>query len=106
MKPLPVYIVYFSAAALTDGSIVNYDDLYKRDAKVIAALLDKRRQGAGARQPAKKVATQVSRSNEKGGSVGAALLFATSVGSSGKLVGVDHAAAGEPAHHLPLVWRG
>ena len=38
VKPLPVYIVYFSVAALTDGSIVNYDDMYKRDGKVIAAL--------------------------------------------------------------------
>ena len=25
---------------MTDGSIVNYNDLYKRDGKVIAALLD------------------------------------------------------------------
>ena len=41
VKPLPVYIVYFSAAALTDGSIVDYQDLYKRDTKVIAALLDR-----------------------------------------------------------------
>ena len=40
VKPLPVYIVYFSAAALNDGTIVNYKDLYKRDAKVIAALLE------------------------------------------------------------------
>jgi murein L,D-transpeptidase YcbB/YkuD len=40
VKPLPVYIVYFSAAANTDGSIVNYDDMYKRDGKVIEALLD------------------------------------------------------------------
>ena len=38
VKPLPVYIVYFSAAALNDGTIVKYDDLYGRDAKVIAAL--------------------------------------------------------------------
>ena len=41
MKPVPVYIVYFSAAALTDGTIVDYHDLYKRDTKVIAALLDR-----------------------------------------------------------------
>lgn len=41
VKPLPVYIVYFSAAALNDGTIVNYTDLYKRDDKVIAALLDR-----------------------------------------------------------------
>ena len=40
MKPLPVYIVYFSAAALNDGTIVHYADLYSRDAKVIAALND------------------------------------------------------------------
>jgi L,D-transpeptidase YcbB len=37
-KPLPVYIVYFSSAAATDGRIVNYDDVYKRDAGVLAAL--------------------------------------------------------------------
>jgi murein L,D-transpeptidase YcbB/YkuD len=41
VKPLPVYIVYFSAAALTDGSIVKYTDLYKRDAPVMAALNDR-----------------------------------------------------------------
>ena len=40
MKPVPVYIVYFSAAALIDGKIVDYNDLYKRDAKAIAALID------------------------------------------------------------------
>ena len=40
VKPVPVHIVYFSAAALLDGSIVNYSDLYKRDDQVIAALLD------------------------------------------------------------------
>lgn len=40
VKPLPVYIVYFSAAALNDGTIVPYADLYSRDAKVIAALND------------------------------------------------------------------
>ncbi|MFC7536000.1 L,D-transpeptidase family protein [Sphingomonas sp. GCM10030256] len=41
VKPVPVYIVYFSAAALTDGKIVTYQDLYKRDAPVIAALNDR-----------------------------------------------------------------
>ena len=40
VKPLPVYIVYFSAAARNDGSIQQYADLYSRDAKVIAALND------------------------------------------------------------------
>ena len=39
-KPLPVYIVYMSSAALVDGKIVDYTDVYKRDGKVIAALLD------------------------------------------------------------------
>jgi murein L,D-transpeptidase YcbB/YkuD len=38
VKPLPVYIVYFSAAALNDGRIVDYSDLYGRDAKAMAAL--------------------------------------------------------------------
>ena len=60
VKPLPVYIVYFSSAALTDGTIVNYDDVYKRDTKVIAALLD--RDGKAAPTPvaaaAKKVAAR------------------------------------------------
>ena len=40
VKPLPVYIVYFSTAALTDGSLVQYNDLYKRDGRVMAALND------------------------------------------------------------------
>jgi L,D-transpeptidase YcbB len=38
VKPLPVYIVYFSSAALLDGRIVDYKDLYGRDAKATAAL--------------------------------------------------------------------
>ena len=38
VKPLPVYIVYFSSAALNDGRIVDYKDLYHRDAKDLAAL--------------------------------------------------------------------
>ena len=37
-KPLPVYIVYMSSAALQDGSIKNYADIYKKDGKVLAAL--------------------------------------------------------------------
>ena len=41
IKPVPVYIVYFSLAALTDGNIVKYADLYKRDAPVLAALNDR-----------------------------------------------------------------
>ena len=38
VKPLPVYIVYFSTAALLDGRIVDYKDLYNRDAKAMTAL--------------------------------------------------------------------
>jgi murein L,D-transpeptidase YcbB/YkuD len=38
VKPLPVYIVYFSAAALNDGRIVDYNDMYGRDGKVLASL--------------------------------------------------------------------
>jgi murein L,D-transpeptidase YcbB/YkuD len=41
VKPVPVYIVYFSLAALTDGNIVKYADLYNRDAPVLAALNDR-----------------------------------------------------------------
>jgi murein L,D-transpeptidase YcbB/YkuD len=38
VKPLPVYIVYFSSAALNDGKIVDYQDLYGRDGKALTAL--------------------------------------------------------------------
>jgi len=38
VKPLPVYIVYFSSAALLDGQIVDYKDLYGRDSKAMAAM--------------------------------------------------------------------
>jgi len=51
---LPVYIVYMSSAATVDGKIIDYSDVYKRDAKAIAALQD-------GRKPAKapeKVATR------------------------------------------------
>jgi murein L,D-transpeptidase YcbB/YkuD len=41
VKPVPVYIVYFSAAALLDGKIVDYKDLYGRDGKAMAALMTK-----------------------------------------------------------------
>jgi murein L,D-transpeptidase YcbB/YkuD len=41
VKPVPVYIVYFSAAALNDGRIVDYKDLYGRDSKAMAALMMK-----------------------------------------------------------------
>ena len=50
VKPLPVYIVYFSSAALNDGTIIDYEDLYKRDGKVIAALLNKDGNNAEARK--------------------------------------------------------
>jgi murein L,D-transpeptidase YcbB/YkuD len=42
-KPLPVYIVYMSSAAHVDGRIIDYPDVYDRDDKVIAALLDGRK---------------------------------------------------------------
>jgi murein L,D-transpeptidase YcbB/YkuD len=57
VKPLPVYIVYFSAAANVDGSIVNYSDMYKRDGKVIEALLDSKGEMPG-QKPGEKVAAQ------------------------------------------------
>ena len=38
VKPIPVYIVYFSSAALNDGKIVDYNDLYGRDGKAMTAL--------------------------------------------------------------------
>ena len=38
VKPIPVYIVYFSSAAATDGRLINYEDVYRRDAKILAAL--------------------------------------------------------------------
>jgi murein L,D-transpeptidase YcbB/YkuD len=53
VKPVPVYIVYFSTAALTDGQLVQYNDLYKRDGRVLAALNDT---GAPAK-PATKTAS-------------------------------------------------
>ena len=39
-NPVPVYIVYMSSAALQDGSIKDYADIYKKDDKVLAALND------------------------------------------------------------------
>ncbi len=56
VKPLPVYIVYFSSAALVDGKIVDYDDVYKRDTKVIAAMLT--RDGKAATTSVPKVANK------------------------------------------------
>jgi L,D-transpeptidase YcbB len=57
VKPLPVYIVYFSSAALNDGKIVDYKDLYGRDAKATQALLMK--DGGASLAPKPKPAGQV-----------------------------------------------
>ena len=63
-EPLPVYIVYMSSAATVDGKIIDYPDIYKRDASVIAALTDAPKPGASTRdaakpaKPADKVATR------------------------------------------------
>jgi murein L,D-transpeptidase YcbB/YkuD len=43
--PVPVYIVYFTVAATSDGPPMSYADMYGRDSKVLAALSDR---GAGA----------------------------------------------------------
>ncbi|MEO7564152.1 MAG: L,D-transpeptidase family protein, partial [Sphingomicrobium sp.] len=50
VKSLPVYIVYFSSAGLTDGRIVDYKDVYGRDSRAIAAL-NAKDGGAGAPKP-------------------------------------------------------
>jgi L,D-transpeptidase YcbB len=58
-KPLPVYIVYMSSAALQDGSIKDYADIYKKDGKVIAALNNApTAPTTPATKPADKVATR------------------------------------------------
>jgi murein L,D-transpeptidase YcbB/YkuD len=57
VKPVPVYIVYFSTAALTDGSLTQYNDLYKRDGRVLAALTD-RDGGLKTAAPATKTAAK------------------------------------------------
>jgi murein L,D-transpeptidase YcbB/YkuD len=56
VKPVPVYIVYFSAAALNDGRIVDYQDLYGRDGKAMAALQMKDGGASMAPKPKPKVA--------------------------------------------------
>ena len=56
VKPLPVYIVYFSDAALLDGRIVDYKDLYGRDPAAMAALKMKDG-GASLAKPVEQVAT-------------------------------------------------
>jgi murein L,D-transpeptidase YcbB/YkuD len=55
-RPIPVYIVYMSSAALQGGEIKNYDDIYKRDGKVLAALNDL--PAAAPAKPADKVAAR------------------------------------------------
>jgi murein L,D-transpeptidase YcbB/YkuD len=59
VKPLPVYIVYFSSAALNDGRIVQYNDLYNRDAKAMQALGMKDGGASLAPKPKPKPADQV-----------------------------------------------
>ena len=59
VKPLPVYIVYFSSAALLDGKIVDYNDLYGRDTKAMTALLSKDGGASLAPKPKPKPADQV-----------------------------------------------
>ena len=44
---MPVYIVYFTVAATSDGPPMSYADMYGRDGKVLAALTDRGRNGAG-----------------------------------------------------------
>ncbi|HEX8571246.1 MAG TPA: L,D-transpeptidase family protein [Allosphingosinicella sp.] len=39
--PVPVYIVYFTVAATSDGPPMTYADMYGRDGKVLAALTDR-----------------------------------------------------------------
>jgi murein L,D-transpeptidase YcbB/YkuD len=39
-EPVPVYIVYFTVAATSDGPPMSYADMYGRDGKVLAALAD------------------------------------------------------------------
>jgi L,D-transpeptidase YcbB len=56
VKPVPVYIVYFSTAALTDGKLVQYKDLYGRDGRVLSALNDRTGVDKLAPKPAKTAA--------------------------------------------------
>ena len=39
--PVPVYIVYFTVAATSDGPPMSYADMYGRDGKVLAGLTDR-----------------------------------------------------------------
>src|SRR5690242_18540160 len=55
VKPVPVYIVYFSEAALVDGRLVDYKDMYGRDPAAMAALKMKDG-GASLAKPVEQVA--------------------------------------------------
>jgi murein L,D-transpeptidase YcbB/YkuD len=57
-KPLPVYIVYMSSAALQDGTIKDYADIYRKDGKVLAALNDVPKQATPGDKPKDKVASR------------------------------------------------
>jgi murein L,D-transpeptidase YcbB/YkuD len=65
VKPVPVYIVYFSEAALNDGRIVDYKDLYGRDSLAMAALQMK--DGGASIAPKPKPADQVAGATAKPG---------------------------------------
>jgi murein L,D-transpeptidase YcbB/YkuD len=65
VKPVPVYIVYFSSAALLDGKIVDYNDLYGRDAKVMAALQMKDGGLSLGKKPAEQLAGQPAKAKAK-----------------------------------------
>jgi murein L,D-transpeptidase YcbB/YkuD len=58
VKPLPVYIVYFSQAALVDGKIVDYKDMYGRDSKAVAALNMKDGGQSFGAKPKEQIATK------------------------------------------------
>ena len=63
VKPIPVYIVYFSAAALLSGKIVDYNDLYGRDGTALAALQMKDGGVSLAKKDKSKKATEMVASN-------------------------------------------
>ncbi len=72
VRPLPVYIVYFTAAATLDGTIVNYDDVYKRDGTVIAALLDRPRARPKSTAPEASLATSAATATDTASSAASA----------------------------------
>lgn len=57
---VPVYIVYMSSAAHVDGRVIDYADVYKRDGKAVAALLDGRK-ASGQAEDAPKSKTVATR---------------------------------------------